>query len=329
MHRKRVPAFTRRKVLSSGAALAIGATLPSLGSASSDFTFQSDITLKPAAGRGKLHPQFQESASFMQFNGSLPGPEIRVRQGSNLRVTVENGLKEETTVHWHGIRTPNAMDGVPYLTQKPISPGGRFTYEFSAPDAGTFWYHPHMRSYEQVGRGLYGALIVEEKEPIKVDRDLTWILDDWRVNKSGEIQDNFGNGHDMSHSGRIGNLVTINGRKMDKLAVRKGERVRLRLINAANARIFALDFQGHTPSIIAMDGQPVEPHHPDRGLVILGPAMRVDLVLDMQEERGSHHAVMDRFYKGLTYQLTSLNYTGEPLREHVPDWSLRLPANPL
>src|SRR3546814_15939843 len=86
--------------------------------------------------------------------------------------SVENLLEEETTVHWHGVRVPNAMDGVPHLTQRPISPGETFLYEFEAPDAGTFWYHPQQRSFEQVGRGLYGALIVEERQPIEVDHAL-------------------------------------------------------------------------------------------------------------------------------------------------------------
>ena len=92
----------------------------------------------------------------------MPGPEIRVRQGERLRVAVRNGLTEETTVHWHGLRVPNDMDGVPHLTQKPIAPDETFVYEFDTPDAGTYWYHPHQRSSEQVGRGLYGPLIIEE-----------------------------------------------------------------------------------------------------------------------------------------------------------------------
>src|SRR3546814_1963578 len=85
--------------------------------------------------------------------------------------SVENLLEEETTVHWHGVRVPNAMDGVPHLTQKPIAPGETFLYEFDVPDAGTYWSHPHQRGFEQVGRGLYGALIIEEREQVAVERD--------------------------------------------------------------------------------------------------------------------------------------------------------------
>lgn len=326
---KRDSAFTRRKVLMTGSAAVVSAALPKIATASKDANVRMMVSLRAAAGQVKLDPSFSKTASMWRFNDKLPGPEIRVKQGEILRVTVDNALTEDTTVHWHGVRIPNAMDGVPYLTQKPISPGEKFTYEFAAVDAGTFWYHPHVRSHEQVGRGLYGSLIVEEKEPLKVDRDVTWILDDWRLNKNGEIHDSFGNAHDMSHGGRIGNVVTINGKSMEGFPVQKGERIRLRLINVANARIFALDFQDHTPTIIAMDGQPVDPHQPDNGLVVLGPAMRVDLILDIQGKLGSEHVVMDRFYKGLNFPLTRLKYAQSKLRDHVPDWSLHLPKNPL
>jgi FtsP/CotA-like multicopper oxidase with cupredoxin domain len=263
------------------------------------------------------------------YNGAIPGPEIRVRQGERLRVMVENALAEETTVHWHGLRVPNAMDGVPHLTQTPIGVGERFVYEFDAIDAGTFWYHPHQRGFEQVGRGLYGPLIVEEQEPIRVDRDVIWVLSDWRLTKSAAISDDFGNRHDIHHNGRVGNTVTINGRVPDSFPVRKGERIRLRLINAANARIFSLDFAGHEPIVIALDGQPVAPHAPDGGQVVLGPAMRADLIIDMTGEPGSRVSVVDRFYQGLEYRLIDLAYVDAPLRESAPDWPMALPDNPL
>lgn len=108
----------------------------------------------------------------------VPGPEIRVRQGERVRVEVENGLAEKTTVHWHRVRVPHAMDGVPHLTQKPIGAGERFVYEFDAVDVGICWYHPHQRSFEQVGRGLYGPLIIEEPKAVRADREVTWMLGD-------------------------------------------------------------------------------------------------------------------------------------------------------
>lgn len=287
------------------------------------------FSLRAARGRTRLVPEPHGETPAWCYNGAVPGPEIRVRQGEPLRITVENALNEETTVHWHGVRLPNAMDGVPHLTQRPIAAGDTFVYEFDAVDAGTFWYHPHQRSFEQVGRGLYGPLIVEEAEPPRVDRDVTWVIDDWRLNQSAEISDDFGNRHDMSHGGRVGNTATINGRVPDTFAVRRGERVRLRLINAANARIFGLDFESHAATVIALDGQPVAPHQPGGGLVVLGPAMRADLILDMTGEPGSRVSVVDRFYQGLEYRLVDLAYDQASLRENAPDWPVSLPANPL
>jgi FtsP/CotA-like multicopper oxidase with cupredoxin domain len=261
------------------------------------------------------------------YNGTVPGPEIRVRQGDRLRIIVENGLAEETTVHWHGIRLANAMDGVPYLTQRPIAPGESFAYEFAVPDAGTYWYHPHTRSAEQVGRGLSGALIVEEQAPIRVDREVTWVLSDWRLLPDAQISGDFRNMHDMSHNGRIGNTVTVNGRVEEAFGVRRGERMRLRLINAANARIFGLSFAGHKPVIVAYDGQPVEPHEPTSGRIILGTAMRIDLVLDMTGRPGERFQIVDDFYRGLQYRLLDIVYGDQVLREKPLEDPIALPPN--
>ena len=321
--------LTRRSFLASTAAAAASVAYPLPGLAPAYARSVVKKELRAAEGRARLVPEPYAETTAWCYNGRVPGPEIRVRQGEWLRVAVENDLAEETTVHWHGLRVPNAMDGVPHLTQSPIKPGERFIYEFDAMDAGTFWYHPHQRSFEQVGRGLYGPLIIEEPEPIRVDRDVTWMLDDWRLTQKAEIAGDFGNLHDMSHNGRVGNTVTINGRVPDSFPVYKGERIRLRLINAANARIFGLEFRGHHPIIVALDGQPVTPHEAEDGVVVLGPAMRADVILDMASAAGSRTSVFDRFYEDLEYRLVDLAYANDPLRDRVPDWPLELPPNPL
>lgn len=231
-------------------------------------------------------------------------------------------------MHWHGIRLPNAMDGVPGLTQPPIKPGESFVYEFTPSDAGTFWYHPHANSLEQLGRGLAGAVIVEEREPVAVDRDTLWLLSDWRLSDGARIAAGFGN--QMEAAIRVGNTVTLNGRVSDSEPFRAGERVRLRLVNASLARIMALRFEGHRPVIIAVDGQPCDPHEPEGGRILLGPAMRIDLVLEMQGEPGGSYDVVDDFYDGLSYRLTQLAYDERlPMRAHYPDAPMELPRNPL
>ena len=283
--------------------------------------------LIPAPARAPIVPG-QRETEVWAFNGSVPGPVLRFRQGERARIAVENRLPQETTVHWHGVRLPNAMDGVPHLTQPPIAPQGRFLYEFDLPDAGTFWYHPHGRSHEQVERGLSGAFIVEERQAPPVDRDVVWLLDDWRLTPEAAIAGEFGNMMDASHAGRLGNAVTLNGRVPDRFAVQGGERLRLRLINAANARIFGLEFGTLSPRIVALDGQPCTPHEPPEGRVVLGPAMRADLLIDVPVSPGAALPVSDTFYARGRYKLLDVVVEGErraaPLRD-----AFSLPANPL
>jgi len=289
-----------------------------------------EFKLVAAQGRVPLVGKHHPDTDVWCYDGLVPGPEVRARQGETVRIIVENKLEEDTTVHWHGIRLPNAMDGVPGLTQPPIRPGESFTYEFTPPDAGTFWYHPHDDTLQQLGRGMAGALIVEESEPVRVDRDVVWFLADWRLKSDVQIASGFGNAMEAGMSGRVGNTVTVNGAVSDNLPVRAGERIRLRLINGSLARIMALRFEGHRPVVVATDGQPCDPHEPERGRVLLGPAMRVDLVLDMQGAPGRRYRVVDDFYGGLSYWLTQLAYEDKaPVRARSSPPPLALPRNPL
>ena len=319
-------AINRRSLLVGSASLAASTVLPRSGRSAT--TDAREFTLLAAPKRVPLVGAPYPDTDVWSYNASVPGPEIRVRQGERLRIVVDNHLSQETTIHWHGIRVPNAMDGVPHLTQEPIAAGDKFIYEFVVPDAGTYWYHPHDHSAEQVGRGLSGALIVEESEPIPVDRDLVWVLGDWRLARDASIVDDFGNRMEVMMAGRIGNTVTINGRVPETMSVRAGERLRLRLINAAPARIFGLEFKDYRPLIVALDGQPIEPHEPEDGRVVLGPAMRADVVLDMSGEPGTIAAVIDSFYRDRAYKLVNLAYSNAPrLRERPLDPPIRMSAN--
>ena len=122
----------------------------------------------------------------------MPGPQIRVPQGQRVSRLFVNDLPQPSTVHWHGVRLVNAMDGVPELTQTVVPPGKSYLYEFEAPDAGTFWYHPHDRAWEQMARGLYGALIVEEPEPPFVDHDEVLLLDGLVPDRRGGLSPSSG-----------------------------------------------------------------------------------------------------------------------------------------
>lgn len=237
-----------------------------------------------------------------------------------MRVNFLNGLPEETTIHWHGLRLPNAMDGVPDVTQAPVGPGERFTYSFTARDAGTFWYHPHSNSSEQIGRGLHGVLIVEERTPPTVDRDIIWVIDDWLVGRDARLADAWNAPHHASHAGRYGNIATINGRTRPRMSVDAGERVRIRLINVANARIFNLHLEGHAPWIVAIDGQPVEPFRAASDDLYLGPGMRIDVIVDMTGEPAQESRVVDTYANARGVEIGRLVYgTGRRQGEALPD----------
>jgi FtsP/CotA-like multicopper oxidase with cupredoxin domain len=318
---------SRRALILGAGAVGLAGALPSRGSHADPAIKEYRLTARTATVN--LTGDGYSDTDVWAYEGAVPGPELRVRQGEPVRVTVVNKLGEDTTVHWHGVRAPNAMDGVPGLTQKPIRPGDSFVYEFTPPDAGTFWYHPHADTLQQLGRGLAGALIVEEPEPVAVDRDVVWLIEDWRLEDEGRIAGGFGNRMEAGMSGRLGNTITINGRVPEAVSVAPGERVRLRLVNAALARIVALRFEGHEPVVVAHDGQPCDPHAPVDGRVVLGPAMRADLILDMTGKAGQRYRVVDDFYKDLGYRLVDFSYDGKPAREPRSEPVPMLPANPV
>ncbi|MCI3951975.1 MAG: copper oxidase [Burkholderiales bacterium] len=308
------------------------AAVPLLNACAAPGTQARAVTLTAGVSRQRLISDAYPDTEVWTYDRTVPGPLLRIKQGGTLQVAVDNRLPSETTVHWHGMRVPNAMDGVPHVTQPPIPPDGRFVYEFQVPDAGTYWYHPHVRSHEQVARGLYGVLIVDEPEPVRVDREAVWVLADWRLSPDAALRDDFENLFDLTHAGRIGNTVTVNGRFTAKTGVfkaRSGERLRLRLVNAAVARVFRLNFAEHEPVIIALDGQPIAPHTAPDGIV-LGPGMRADLVLDCMRAPGARADVTDDFYPRMAGRLMQIVYDDGPaIRARAMSAAIALPPNRL
>ena len=186
------------------------------------------------------------------YDGTVPGPTIRVKEGDTLRVTVKNELDQDTSIHWHGLHVPNAMDGVPGVTQAPIRPGETFTYEFVAPHAGTFMYHPHVNSVEQIDRGLYGFLIIDPQRPDRptFDREFTMMLGAWMVGMDQQP---------MQAMAMDYNYFTINGRAYpatETWTVKEGDKVRVRIVNLSNLA-HPMHLHGHDFKVIAKDGEPV------------------------------------------------------------------------
>ena len=267
-------------------------------------------------GTARLAPVDYPETPIWGYDGSVPGPTIRVPQGARVTRRFLNGLPQGSTVHWHGVRIENAMDGVPELTQPVVEAGDGFLYEFTAPDAGTFWYHPHERTWEQMARGLYGALIVEEPEPPVVDRDEVLLIDDWRLAEDASIHESFGALGDWSHGGRTGNWITVNGKAAWSLQVGRRERLRLRLANVANARIFSLALKDLEGWLVALDGQPVDEVQPVEWLV-LAPGQRADLVIDAIGETGSQGVLYSREREG-SFVLATFTVEGTARSERLP-----------
>lgn len=269
--------LSRRTFLQSAASTA--ALVAGIGRATADETFE---TLTGRVARVQLAPDGYPQTEIWGYDGMSPGPTLRVPQGARLQRRFVNGLPQPSSVHWHGIRIENAMDGVSGLTQDAVAPGDTFDYNFTVPDAGTYWYHAHNRSVEQVARGLNGLLIVEEPDPLDIDRDQPLVLDDWLLNpETAQLDPDFAAQFDRSHGGRNGNLLLTNGAYDLTLTAQRHERLRLRLVNVANARIFVLGLEGMEGWTVALDGMPLEIPEPIEGPILLGPGQRADLIVDI------------------------------------------------
>ena len=320
---------SRRRLLA-GAGMALTAMALPARSFGQDRAADGYRVLHARAGQARLRGNDAGPTPIWGYDGMSPGPTLRVKQGDALKVRLVNDLDQSTVVHWHGLRLPNAMDGVPFLTQRPIEPGQSFDYHFAPPDAGTFWYHTHFGSSEQLARGLYGVLVVEEREPVEVDRDLVLVLDDWRLLDDGTIQPSFGNFHDAMMAGRLGQYITLNSADTLDLAVKTNERLRLRIVNTANSRIFQFRIAQHAARVMAVDGQPCPPNVAPNGVLRLGPGNRVDLFLDATLKAGARAPITVDDLRGGELEIGRLVYdAGAPLREQPLAEPKPLPANPL
>ena len=317
--------FTRRDFLKRSGGLALAALSSPVLAACQDLVPAegAGVSVTPTTTGGSVR-EFKLTATVVPvdlgtgefkawtYNGQPVGPEIRVTEGDTLRVILTNNLPEPTTIHWHGVPVPNAMDGVPNMPLPPIQPGETFTYEFVARPSGTYWYHPHV-GY-QLDQGLLGPLIIEPKrEPGAYDREYTLVLDDWVTVDGGgpegkerrpstmmgggmmggmmgqsqpQDEDNSQGQGMMGHSLQTGDPLsepiyhtfTVNGQVNEvgtPFTVKQGERVRLRLINAGAATTFGLRLAGHSLTISHTDGRSVEPLEVD--VLRIGMGERYDV----------------------------------------------------
>ena len=220
-------------------------------------------------------------ATMWTYNGLVPGPLLEANVGDELIVHFTNSLPESTTIHWHGLRLPPDMDGVGLV----VPSGGTFEYRFIVRDAGTFWYHPHVRSEDQVRQGLYGALVVHGPRDTELPRGRTVVLSDVLLDENGALA---APPTDMMTQmvGVEGNFLLVNGKIRPVLTLGAGEKVRLRLINAAPSRYFNLVLPGHRFWLLGEDGGLLEtPFQMDRLLLV--PGQRADVVVEGTGQPGT------------------------------------------
>ena len=254
------------------------------------------------------------------YIGSVPGPLIRATVGDRLIVHFKNELAEETTVHWHGVRVPIEMDGVPGISQPPVTQGQTFTYDFVLKDAGLYWYHPHVMSAAAVGNGLYGALLVEDPaDGVGVEDQLTIVLSDIAFDAKGVLEPADSGGSAGTVFGREGAYVLVNGKTNPRLLARAGAPQRWRIVNAAKSRFFLLDLEGQEFTIIGTDGglqeRPVVTPQ-----VLITPGERVDLIVSPTGKPGSELTVKsmlyNRGYGSVEFRsvetLMTIAFSGEP-----------------
>lgn len=254
------------------------------------------------------------------YNGGLPGPLIKTHVGDRLIVHFKNELEEPTTVHWHGVRVPIEMDGVPDISQPEVKKGESFTYDFVVRDAGLFWYHPHVMSAAQVGYGLYGALLVEDPaENVGVEDQVTLVLSDIGFDNKGVLEPADSGGSAGMVFGREGDYVLVNGRRRPTLHARPGAPQRWRIVNAAKSRFFYLDLDGQPFTIIGNDGGLIEkPTTTD--ILLVTPGERVDVIVAPKGKAGTPLAVRgmlyNRGYGSVEYrsveEVMLIDFTKEP-----------------
>ncbi|AZO31127.1 DUF4396 domain-containing protein [Mesorhizobium sp. M1B.F.Ca.ET.045.04.1.1] len=232
--------------------------------------------LKPSVIRWHILPDVTVEA--YAYNGQIPGPRIHIRQGDRVRINVTNALPEETTVHWHGLILPNQMDGPAEITQPPIEPGETYSYEFTANQHGTYFYHPHAKPDRTQALGLYGALIIDPADPVDevaADHDYVIELQEWLVREGLTYPS-------MPMDGGMPNFFTINGKaypSTETIRMKVGETLKVRFIGTNNGFIHPMHIHGGPFEVVARDGETISPSA--RFLadtVNVGPGQRYDVV---------------------------------------------------
>ena len=266
-----------------------------------------------------------DTVRMIAYNGSIPGPTLRVREGSSLVADVVNEGDLEATVHWHGLRLENRYDGT-HETQAPIPVGGRFSYRISFPDPGVYWYHPHIREDYGQELGQYGNILVDPVEPDywpPVHRELLLTLDDIFI-EDGKVAPFSRDETTFAAMGRYGNVMLVAGETAPSFAARQGEVVRLYLTNTANTRVFNVALPGGRMKLVGGDSGRFE-REAFVESVVLAPSERV--VVDVLFEEPGRTALEHRTPEQ-TYTLATFDVAAEPATPPLADGFAVLRTNP-
>ncbi len=248
---------------------------------------------------------------MLAYNGSIPGPLIRVPQNAEITINFKNQTDVETTLHSHGVRLANRFDGVPDITQKPIKPGRTFTYKLNFPDPGVYWYHPHLREDYAQELGLYGNFIVEPANKTywaEVDREVALFLDDILIQNGALAPFNKAI---VNHTlmGRFGNVMLVNGEDNFRLKIKQGERVRFYITNAANTRVFNFSIPNTRMRLVGADNGKYEREEWINS-VILGPSERI--VVEIWFDKAGDYQIINKTPKK-TYVMGTVAVSSSPV----------------
>jgi FtsP/CotA-like multicopper oxidase with cupredoxin domain len=270
-----------------------------------------DLTIAPVVNRIG-----DTAVRMLAYNGSIPGPTLKVRVGSEIVVDIENQGDVEATVHWHGLRLENRYDGT-HETQQPMAAGERYTARVTFPDPGVYWYHPHIREDYGQEMGLYGNVLVQPASPDywpPVHRDVTLTLDDILI-EDGKVAPFSRAETTHSAMGRFGNVLLVGGETDLSLTARLGEVVRFYLTNTANTRVFKVAVPGAQIKLVGGDSGHVE-HEQLVEDVVLAPSERVviDVLFNQPGDVTMEHRTPER-----TYRLASIQVGQEPAQPSLTE----------
>ncbi len=278
--------FTRRNLMTAMLAA------PLAPAWSQERTSDGFVPLEARASALQLRPEPAAKTAVWGFNAGVPGPLLRISKGEELKLRLANALPQPVALSFHGLRGVSARSSA--AEPAPVLPGQSIDMRLTPLDSGLFWYRPGLAEHtaEQKARGLFGMLIVDEPNPPDVDLDLPVIVTDWKLGDDGAIAGPFPDPGAARGEGRIGDFMSVNaGAAPQHVEIRPGARVRLRILNACNARLLAVMFEGLSPLVIAVDGQPCDPFAPSGKTLPLGPGARFDVLCDLPALPGARAAL--------------------------------------